>query len=218
MRLATRLMAAGVCALALHAGAMPASGQKMLGQMVSAHGYMGGIRLDNLYQFDDGTSVEQLSGTLMGGQLGVGVSPSVSIFANVATTSTTMYLGAVDGVTLGESFGHDVLLWDVNVQMRKPFWQESVFNPVMQLGLGQIRTTSSPGWDSSLEDVRTAPTLNAGLGFDLQFGNTFGLRVMAKDYLTTIAWENTSDTRFNSAATEAESHNLAYHVGLTLGF
>lgn len=218
MRNAKGRLAACAFALVLQAGAMPAAGQTMLGQMFSGHGYVGGIMLDNLYQFDDGTSVEQLSGSLVGGQLGIGVTPSVTIFANVATTSTTMYLGAIDGVTFGEAFGHDALLWDVNVQMRKPFWHEAAFNPLMQLGLGQIRTTTSPGWDSSLQDVRTAPTVNAGLGFDLQLGNTFGVRVMAKDYFTVIAWENSSVTRFNNAATEAESHNIAYHVGLTLGF
>lgn len=218
MRTAKRLMTAVTCALVMCAGALPAAGQTMLGQMVSGHGYLGGIMLDNLYQFDDGTGVEQLSGMLMGGQLGFGVTPSVSIFANVATTSTTMYLGAEEGSSFGEAFGHDALLWDVSVQMRKPFWHEAAFNPLVQVGLGQIRTTTSPGWDSSLEDVRTAPLLSAGLGFDLQLGNTFGVRVMAKDYLTTTMWENTSDARFNNSAIEAESHNLAYHVGITLGF
>ena len=218
MRVVGRVMLAGAWALACHTVALPAAGQTMLGQMVSGHGYVGGIMLDNLYQFDDGTSVEQLSGMLVGGQFGAGITPSVSVFANVATTSTTMYLGAVDGASFGEAFGHDALLWDVSVQMRKPFWHEAAFNPLVQIGLGQIRTTTTPGWDSSLEDVRTAPLLSAGLGFDLQLVNALGLRVMAKDYYTTIAWENTSDARFNNAAVEAESHNIAYHVGVTLGF
>ena len=217
-RTATLLHGSALAVAIAVAAAVPAEAQRMAGQAVSTHAYVGSIRLADLYVFEDGTSVERLDGMLVGGQGGFGVTPSVSVMANVAVNSSPVYLGAVPGGTFGDTFQHEVLLWDVNLQLRKPFWHERTFNPLLQVGAGQIRTTTAPGHDTERRDVRTAPAFNAGVGFDLQFGNAFGVRVMAKDYYTTVTWESSADPRFNGAATATASHNLAVHAGITLGF
>lgn len=221
MSLAFRIVRVGAIALALQMGAavlQPAAAQRMMGQMIATHAYIGAITLGHLYNFENGTEVDQLDGMMLGGQAGFGVTPTLSVVANYGTNSTMLYLKDPLANTLGEAFNHKVLLWDVNLQFRKPSWHERFLNPVLQLGAGQIRTTTSPGSNPTMEDVRSVPAYNAGLGVDLQFGNMLGLRIMAKDYITTTSWQNTADPRFNFSTSEAMSHNLAYHVGITLGF
>ena len=217
--MATRTTHAAIALLIVIAGApAPARAQRMLGQAVSVHAYLGAIQLQRLYGFDDGTKLEQLDGMLLGVQGGFGITPTVSILGNYATNSTMMYLTPPNANTLGESYSHDTRLWDVSLQFRRPFWHEKILNPLLQVGAGQMQTTTAPGSDESQADVRTVITYNGGVGLDFQFGNAFGVRLMAKDYVTTARWESTADPRFNASASEKMSHNVAYHVGITLGF
>jgi hypothetical protein len=84
----------------------------------------------------------------------------------------------------------------------------------VQAGAGQLRTSTDASNISSR--ARTSTALNAGAGVDVSLG-TVGLRVMAKDYLTSLDWDQASDVTLRNRASR-RANNLALTAGLKVGF
>jgi hypothetical protein len=196
-----------------------AQAQKMLGQGLSTFGYVGYLNLNKLYSFGDGTVIEDAASPIYGGQAGLGITPSVTLMGSYSVFPvTTLKVRQPGGKAFGDAFSLDAVAWDASVQIRRPFWHEAAFNPLLQLGGGQMTLRVAPGAQTDRPDERVVPMATAALGFDLQPVNALGFRFLVKDHYTTARWSNSLDPRFNATAIERPSHNLAFHVGITLGF
>ena len=158
---------------------------------------------------------------IYGVQLGYSFSPNVSLVGNVGYSPTRFeYETNTPGAQVPASGNIDLLVYDANLQFRLPFVanrQRSTIAPFIQTGIGAIRF--SPDEGNELSDVEKGPTnvaFNAGLGVDLQLNKGIGLRLMAKDYLTSLSWDKFSDVNTDDNGTL--SHNIALTAGLNFGF
>ena len=87
----------------------------------------------------------------------------------------------------------------------------------MQAGLGQIKYTyNSSRLNASTSQSDTKFTYNVGAGVDFQVRPLIGIRLMVKDYITSLDFEHyyniTSGSKSNTA------NNLALTAGLNFGF
>ena len=168
---------------------------------------------------------------LYGAQLGYSFSPNFSIVGNVAYSPTNFEYDRRVGTTLVSqraSSDLDVLLYDANIQFRLPFVANKVGStiaPFGQIGIGA--TKFSPDAGEGVEDFEKGPTniaFNAGVGVDIQIRKSIGIRLMAKDYITSLAFDD-----FGAAANAITddiqdqgqtkiSNNLALTAGINIGF
>ena len=163
---------------------------------------------------------------LYGAQLGYSFSPNFSIVGNVAYSPTNFAYETrtAAGADQAASNGVDLLVYDANLQFRLPFVANmvgSTIAPFGQLGLGAIKYSADQG--NELNDFKRGATdiaYNAGIGVDVQIRKSIGLRLMAKDYITSLAYDDlrttaetvTRDTRNKIA------NNVALTAGLNFGF
>jgi hypothetical protein len=163
---------------------------------------------------------------LYGAQIGYSFSPNFTLVGNLAYSPTnfayeTRTAGTVNQRASGDI---DLLIYDANLQFRLPFVANrvgSTFAPFAQVGLGAIRF--SPDQGNGVEDVESGPTniaYNLGLGVDVQIRKSIGIRLMAKDYLTSLAYtdfQTTAETITRDTNNKV-SNNVALSAGLNFGF
>ena len=121
------------------------------------------------------------------------------------------------GVPWEHSTVNDVGVWlyDANAEYRLPVTvARGKVTPFVQGGAGQIRYSTDA--TNIRSQSRTSTALNAGAGVDVGLGPV-GVRVMAKDYLTSLDWEHTSDVTLRNRASR-RANNIALTAGLTVGF
>lgn len=161
---------------------------------------------------------------LYGAQLGYSFSPNFSVVGNVAYSNTnyayeTRTNGMVNQAVPGDI---DLLLYDANLQFRLPFVANNVGStiaPFGQLGVGAIKF--SPDQGNGPEDLEKGPTniaFNAGIGVDFQIRKAIGIRIMAKDYLTSLSFGDFSSTVNSVSDDDVYSNNIALTAGLNFGF
>ena len=161
-----------------------------------------------------GTSLSNTNGYLFGAQLGLKVTPQVAIVGNVAYASSDLEVGLpiLGGQDVGDS---KTLLYDAGVQLSVPMRTAGTVavSPFVQAGIGAARyDVSAAGF---FDANATNLAFNAGIGADVMFGPSFGLRLMAKDYIGKFDVEEA--TSFGVVEGET-SHSIALTVGLKLAF
>ena len=167
---------------------------------------------------------------IYGAQLGYSFSPNFSIVGNVGYSQTNFEyenagVGGVDEQVGGDV---DLLLYDANLQFRLPFVANKVGStiaPFGQIGAGAMKF--SPDQGNELNDLKKGTTnvaFNAGVGVDIQIRKSVGLRLMAKDYITSLAFDDFRSTA-NAIEQDVEddanttiSNNIALTLGLNIGF
>ena len=167
---------------------------------------------------------------IFGAQLGYSFSPNVALVGNVGYGKTNfeyenLTLGGADERASGDV---DLLLYDANLQFRLPFVANNVGStiaPFGQIGAGAIKF--SPDQGNELNDLKTGLTnvaFNAGIGVDFQIRKSIGLRLMAKDYITSLAFDdfrstaNAIEQDIEDDANNTISNNVALTLGLNIGF
>jgi hypothetical protein len=107
-----------------------------------------------------------------------------------------------------------VFLMDAALQYRLPIY--GPVRPFIQGGVGGIKYTFDT--DDIQGQGSTDVAFNAGIGADVQLSRTLGLRVMAKDYITNLSWDDLNDVQADDDIDGNTAHNLGFSLGLKIGF
>ena len=157
---------------------------------------------------------------LFGGQLTFNVTPSFGVYANVAFSESDWTFDNIPGLGDATVGGADLLLCDGGVHIAFPVGPQVPFGPrvapFIQLGAGAIRYGLEENRITALLDRRSATNFaaNGAVGLDVQLNRTLGARVMAKDYLVSFRSNEFEELRLEGKW----AHNLAFILGLSLGF
>jgi hypothetical protein len=217
-----------VSAALVAAAAVPAAAQtnEPGTAVTSGHGsfyaspYVGYMIFGDLFEGRNGVELSNENAALFGGQVGYSFSPNVTLIGNLgyAKSSFTLEDTQAGGGSQIVSDDIGVFLYDANLQFRVPFIANAVGSwiaPVAQIGAGAIK------YSFDTDDLRGAGSTNVafnfGIGADFQLMKSLGFRVMAKDYITSLNWDD--DNVFDGDIDDGQTaHNWGITLGLNLGF
>lgn len=151
-----------------------------------------------------------------GAQAGYSFSPNLSLVGNLGYSKTVAAVKYSDNQV--RNFGEDVgiFFYDANLQFRMPFVANRVGStvaPFVQVGAGAFKRTFADDAQNFRGAGETNVAFNAGLGVDLQVRKQIGIRLMAKDYITSFGFETESISTKDKIA-----NNIALTAGLNFGF
>jgi opacity protein-like surface antigen len=177
---------------------------------------VGYIAYGDHFETADGAEFTNDNGAIYGVQLGIDMTPNLSLVGNFGYSRTNWEFEFTGPV---ERFAGDVGVWlyDGNLQLKFPFAAGAgTFSPFAQAGVGAIKFTADR--DDFDADGTTNVAFNAGLGADFNVG-ALGLRLMVKDYISSFKWDEFRNANDPDDLRDAEtSHNFAFTLGLKLGF
>jgi opacity protein-like surface antigen len=217
-----------VGAALMAAVAAPLSAQDAGTPVTDGHGsafagpYVGYMKFGELFDFGADRDLTFDDGLFYGAQLGYSFNPNFSVLGNLGYTKSNLEVKQnmpdpdVDQSTSGDL---GVFLYDANVQFRLPValgTGSASFAPFVQGGIGQLKYTAD--YDDLGSKGKTSTTFNVGLGADVQLTKYAGLRLMAKDYITSLSWDQFENVSFDDNVKNNTAHNLAFTVGVNLGF
>ncbi|MBK8060641.1 MAG: hypothetical protein IPK33_22940 [Gemmatimonadetes bacterium] len=174
--------------------------------------YVGYMTFGDYIDGPIGTRISNANSAVYGVTGGIDLTRNVSLVGNIGYTDSNVRVGLpiIGGVNIADS---KVLLYDGGLQFRLPTASSlgTGIAPFVEVGAGAIRY-----------EVRTGPlTTNAtnfagnfGGGIDLQVNRSIGIRGAVKDYVGKFDFKEATTFDLNSRV----SHNVAFTVGLTLGF
>jgi hypothetical protein len=211
----------------LAAVAAPVQAQTPGTAVTAGHGsvyfspYAGYTWYGDLFKLSDDTEYSLDASPVFGAQLGYSFSPNFSLIGNFSWSKTNFELerdaaGTAEDIRVSDDLA--VMLYDANLQFRIPFLANrmgSWIAPVGQIGVGQIKYTFDR--DDLFGDGDSDIAFNVGLGGDFQFMKTIGARIMVKDYITSLQWNNAGSVDF-ADNTDNVAHNWALTFGLNFGF
>ncbi len=158
-----------------------------------------------------GSTISNANGPLYGVQLDLNFSPFVGLYGHAGYSSSDLQVGLpiLGGVSVGST---SVYLYDGGIELRAPMSRGGMpVTPFIQAGAGVIRHEIENG----MINVRATNTaFNGGVGLDMQFTPSIGLRLLAKDYFGKFDFEEA--TAFDLQGRTA--HNVGLSVGLKVGF
>jgi opacity protein-like surface antigen len=201
--------------------AAPVQAQQAGDPVTSGHGsffvgpYAGYMVFGDLAETSAGEFSNE-DGGFYGAQAGWSFSPNFTLLGNFGYTKSKFTFESDAGPASNLSGDIGIWLYDANLQFRLPFQQQgSWIAPFAQVGAGAIRYSAEA--DDFESDSQTNVAFNAGIGADFQWMETVGVRLMVKDYITSLQWDDdeTIGDDFDDAETQ---HNWAFTVGLNFGF
>ena len=159
-----------------------------------------------------GTSISNAPGALYGVQLGMKLTPNVSLIGNLGYTSSDITAGIpfLGGYSIAQS---STLLYDGGLQLDLPLTTASGLSvkPFAQVGAGAWHYNIS---ESVIQTSTTNFAANVGLGADVGLGQSMGLRLMAKDYIGKFNFQGATDLDVQGQT----AHNFALSAGLRFNF
>ena len=174
--------------------------------------YAGYLIFGNYLTGPLGTSLTNAPAPIYGSQLGMKISPNVSLIGNLATASSDIRIGVpfLGGISVAKS---SVVLYDAGLQLDIPVTSAygATFSPFLQAGVGALRYDIT---ESIVSTTATNLAGNIGGGADIAVGRGIGLRLMAKDYIGTFDFQEA--TSFDVSA--GTTHNLALSAGVRFSF
>ena len=179
--------------------------------------YVGVMKFGALNEYEGGVRESFDTRAVYGGQASLSVTRNLSVVGNFGYSRTRPVLKNYAASAQVPASPSDVGIWlyDANAEYRVPVsFVRGAVTPFVQAGAGQIR------YSTDATDIRsranTSTALNAGAGVDVGLGPV-GLRVMAKDYLTSLDWDRADDVTLRNRASR-RANNIALTAGLTVGF
>jgi len=159
-----------------------------------------------------GTSVSNAPAPVYGAQVGLSLSPSLSLVGNLGYTSSDIKVGVpiLGGVSVGHSA---MLLYDGGLEYNLGALSSGAlpFSPFVQAGVGAIRYNID---ESIVQTNATSLTGNVGVGADFRLGRGMALRFLGKDYFGKFNFKDATGFNLSSDV----SHNWALSAGLRLDF
>ena len=185
--------------------------------------YAGYIAYGDLSKFSGGATLSNKDGGIYGVQAGYSFSPNFALLANAGYNKSKFTFeqpgsGTTNNVNLSGNIG--VFLYDADVQFRLPIVANrigSTIAPFAQLGAGAIRYTLDADNFNS-KGATTNVAFTGGLGVDFQVQKYMGIRLLAKDYVTSLAFKELDDVDNAIRADKKLSNNFAITAGLNFGF
>lgn len=183
--------------------------------------YAGYIRFGKLDDLSGGAKLSLENGFFYGGQAGYSFSPNISLVANLGYTRSKFVFKDVNNTSADVNVSSDLgtFLYDGDVQFRLPIVANtmgSTVAPFAQLGLGQIKYSYDDRVTQGGSRNQTNFTYNVGLGTDVQIKKLIGVRLMAKDYITSFDFNKYYDA--SNSTKSRVANNLAFTAGLNFGF
>jgi hypothetical protein len=159
-----------------------------------------------------GTSVTNAPAPLIGAELGMKITPNLSLVGNLATTSSDIQAGIplLGGVSVAHS---RLVMYDAGLQLAIPVTTAmgTAMTPFVQAGAGAMR------YDITQSVINTTTTnfaANLGAGVDFAVGRGVGVRVMAKDYIGKFDAQQATYLNVGTNTT----HNFAFNAGVRFSF
>jgi hypothetical protein len=182
--------------------------------------YVGYAWFGDLAKFSDATEFSLDASPMYGAQLGFSFTPNIALVGNFGYSKTNFELEHDDFP--GDNRISDdlaMMFYDANLQFGLPFIANrmgSWIAPVAQVGVGGLKYTFDR--DDVFGEGDTDIVFNFGIGGDFQITPVIGARVMVKDYITSMAWNNIRDVDFDDDVEDNVAHNWALTFGLKFGF
>jgi len=186
--------------------------------------YAGYMWFGNLRDYGNNRSLSLENGFFYGGQAGYSFSPNIAVLANLGYSNSKLVNKetgvAGNSTNINESQNIGTYLYDGDIQFKLPFLTNGMGTsvaPFVQAGLGQIKYTyNSSRLNASTSESDTKFTYNVGAGVDFQVRPLIGIRVMVKDYITSLDFNKYYDIDNGSKSNTA--NNIALTAGLNFGF
>ena len=174
--------------------------------------YAGYMMFGDLFDFPGPAEQSVENSALFGAQAGINLSPSVALLGNLGYAKSAFTLEN-DATGTSDRISGDlgIFLYDASLQFRIPMGNARI-SPLAQVGVGAIKYTLDTD-DLFGESTSNDIAFNVGLGADVAIARGIALRLMAKDYITSLSWNDFEDVDFDDNAGE----NVAHNIGLTLG-
>jgi opacity protein-like surface antigen len=178
--------------------------------------YAGYMMFGDLFDFQGPTEQSVENSALFGAQAGINLSPSVALLGNLGYAKSAFTLEN-DATNSSQRISGDlgIFLYDASLQFRIPM-NNARISPLAQVGVGAIKYTLDTDdlfGESSSNDI----AFNVGLGADIAIARGIALRFMAKDYITSLSWNDFEDVDFDDNAGENVAHNIGLTLGLQIG-
>ena len=159
-----------------------------------------------------GTSVTNAPAPVIGAQLGMKLTPNLSLVGNIATASSDIQAGIpiLGGVSIAQS---RVQMFDAGLELAMPLTSMAgtAMTPFIQAGAGAMR------YDITQSFITTSSTnfaANVGLGADVSVGRGVGVRVMAKDYIGKFDMQQATFVDIGTNTTQS----FAFSAGVRFSF
>jgi hypothetical protein len=206
VRVASAFTALSFSAALLHAQA------PLSGQIMQVTPYAGYLISGDILKGPLGTSLSTAGGPVYGAQVGLKVTPAVSLIGNFGYSKGDLRIGVpiLGGYSVGNS---TMLMYDGGVELTLPNAAASglAFAPFLQLGAGAMRYEANT---SVFSTKATNFAGNAGIGADVTLAPSMGLRLMVKDYIGKFDFKEATALDLSGETT----HNWALSAGLRLAF
>ena len=208
-------LAAGLLALTLTSAAgaqRAASPAPASGFAFEATPYVGYMIFGDYLSGPLGSSVSNAPAALIGAELGMRITPNLSLVGNLATTSSDIQAGIplIGGISVARS---RLVMYDAGLQLAIPVTTAmgTAMTPFLQAGAGAMR------YDITQSVINTTTTnfaANVGAGVDFAVGRGVGVRVMAKDYIGKFDAQQATYLNVGTNTT----HNFAFNAGVRFSF
>lgn len=180
--------------------------------------YAGWIFFGDYFKTRGDVSFSHENRPIYGAELTLGLSRNIALVGNFGYSKTHWtfknYFGPDDDLNLSDV---GVWLYDGALRLRFPSTSSSgsSFIPFVQVGAGAIRYTADAN------DIRHGNTnfaFNAGLGADFQVNRSVGIRLMAKDYITSLSWKDASSVNLQGNVGRRTANSIGVTLGVNIGF
>lgn len=179
--------------------------------------YAGYMFFGDLGDVSANTDLTQDDAFMFGAQGKVRMTSRWAVYGNAAYSKTNFQVESEAGgtpVNVSGDIGY--FLGDVGLEYRLPFrFAGGSVGPFVQGGIGAVRYSPDVD-DLSDENATTNVAFNAGVGIDFNAGPV-GLQLMLKDYVTSLDWNEVSETIDNQDDGDFDASKVANNLALTLG-
>lgn len=159
------------------------------------------------------TTLTNKPGMLYGTQVGLSLSPQLSLVGNVGYTSSSIDVGLpiLGGVSVGHS---STLIYDADLEYQIGSMRSGTtsLTPFIQAGAGAMR------YDINAIDILSTTATNfagnVGLGADIAVGKGMAVRLLAKDYIGKFNFKDAVGFDVNGST----AHNFGLTAGLRFDF